>query len=156
MGLEIERKFLVRTDSWKASVIRAETLAQGYLAIAHNLSIRVRTAENVAAWLTIKHGSAELQRREFEYSIPISDAIEMLRLCGHEPIRKRRHHLGLSGGSWVVDEFEGRHAGLVVAEVELSAPDRDFPRPDWLGEEVTGNPRYYSAVLATGRADGDS
>lgn len=156
MGLEIERKFLVCTDGWKSSVTRSETLEQGYLAIARNLSIRVRTADHNAAWLTIKYGGTDLQRREFEYSIPVSDALEMLRLCSHEPIRKRRHHLSLSGGMWAVDEFEGRHAGLVVAEVELSALDRDFPRPDWLGEEVTGDPRYYNAVLAAGSADGES
>lgn len=156
MGLEIERKFLVRTDGWRALVTRTEALAQGYLANAHNLSIRVRTADDIAAWLTVKYGAAELRRREFEYSIPASDAIEMLRRCCHDPIRKRRHHLGLSGGAWVVDEFEGRHTGLVLAEVELIDPGRDLPRPDWLGEEVTGDPRYYNTTLATAGADGKS
>lgn len=156
MDLEIERKFLVHSDGWKALVTRTETLEQGYLAIAHNLSIRVRAADDIAAWLTIKHGGTALQRREFEYAIPASDAAEMLRLCSHAPIRKRRHHLGLPGGIWVIDEFEGQHAGLVLAEVELTDPDQNLPQPDWLGEEVTGDPRYYNAMLATGRADEES
>jgi CYTH domain-containing protein len=154
MGLEIEHKFLVRTSAWKSEVAWSETLRQGYLANTDHVSVRVRTVDGSAAWLSIKHGGTARIRREFEYPIPLADATEMLRLCGHSPIRKRRHHLDLPGGDWVVDEFEGRHVGLVLAEIELARADQDFPRPDWLGKEVTNDPRYYNAVLATG-ADGE-
>ena len=155
MGLEIEHKFLVRSSAWQASVTRSELLRQGYLAASGQLSIRVRLVDESAAWLTIKHGGTTPLRHEFEYAIPIADALELLRLCDHEPIRKRRHHLDLPGGDWVVDEFEGRHAGLVLAEIELAHPGADFPRPDWLGTDVTGDPCYYNLTLATGPGDGD-
>ena len=148
MGIEIERKFLIAADGWRAFVTRSETLRQGYLVARHELSVRIRLVDDGVAWLTIKHGGAALLRAEYEYPIPVDDAVDLLRHCGHTPIAKRRSHLDLPGGDWVVDEFEGRHSGLVLAEIEFARVDAPFDKPDWLGEEVTGDARYYNSALA--------
>ncbi len=100
------------------------------------------------AWLTIKGETVGATRLEFEYSIPRADADELLRLCAGPLVEKVRHRIELGGVTWEVDEFLGDNAGLVVAEVELQREDQQFPRPEWLGEEVTGDPRYFNSNLA--------
>ena len=149
--LEIERKFRLRDDRWRQAVkaIRAERMVQGYLNRDPQRSVRVRLAGD-RAWLTIKGMSEGASRREFEYSIPAAEADAMLALCEGPLIDKRRYRLPLESDSrvWEIDEFLGDNAGLVVAELELRHEDEPFPRPDWLGEEVTGDPKYYNSSLS--------
>ena len=101
------------------------------------------------AFLTIKKSTADITRDEFEYPIPIEDAEAMLNgLCEEHPIEKVRYKVTYGGMLWEVDVFEGANEGLVVAEIELSSPDQDFERPPWLGEEVSGDPRYLNTSLS--------
>src|SRR5690606_37796708 len=104
---------------------------------------------------TVKSGGATLARAEFEYEIPVADARQMLGYCGNARVEKLRHWLELGGGEWIVDEFRGWHEGLVLAEVELDSPTATFERPAWLGDEVTGDPRYYNSRLAALPAGGE-
>ncbi|GLQ57558.1 CYTH domain-containing protein [Devosia nitrariae] len=148
MADEIERKFLVVSDSWRASVTRSMKLEQGYLAQSGGVSVRVRVRDEAEAFLTLKSGGSGLVRAEYEYAIPVADARELLALCVPHIIAKRRHLVPAGEFTWEVDVFEGRHAGLVVAEIELDAADTVPDLPDWIGKEVTADPRYYNAVLA--------
>lgn len=148
MGVEIERKFLVRSEAWRQEVSDWADFRQGYLHSDPSLAVRVRLGVG-EAFLTIKGSSREISRLEFEYAIPISDAEVMLeRLCRAPLIEKRRHLLRRGPHLWEIDVFFGDNAGLVLAEIELSGEDEDFERPDWLGEEVSRDPRYYNARLA--------
>ncbi len=147
MPVEIERKFLVSGDGWRAAGdgIRYR---QGYLAVQDGVSVRVRTSED-DAWLTIKGETSGASRAEFEYPIPQAHARELLdTLCILPIIDKTRYCIEHCGRTWEVDEFAGANAGLVIAEVELDTEDQEIDLPDWVGEEVTGDPRYYNASLA--------
>lgn len=148
MGREIERKFLLAGDDWRAHVLSTDTIRQGYLSTANGITIRIRTINDGRGFITIKAGGAALERSEFEYPIPIGDARQLLMRCLGRLIEKRRHHLDLPDGDWVVDEFQGGHAGLVLLEVELPDGNTPIERPDWLGEEVTGKAEYYNSTLA--------
>jgi len=148
MGQEIERKFLVRGSGWREAASPPSRLCQGYLALNGLVSVRVRIAEDEGAWLTIKTAAPGLVRQEYEYAIPPADAQSLLALCGGSLVVKLRHRVPGDGGTWEIDVFEGDNAGLVVAEIELPAPDAAFARPDWLGEEVTGDARYANQSLA--------
>ena len=150
MALEIERKFLLRNDAWRAVATRCESIAQGYLAgpPAARCSVRVRRAGE-QAFLNIKSVSDGIARDEFEYAIPVQDAQRMLTAFAGDPVAKRRHHVAIGEHLFEIDEFEGDNAGLVVAEIELAAVDEAFPRPDWLGVEVSHLARYYNMNLAT-------
>ncbi len=148
MPVEIERKFLVAGNGWRAHVLGTQRLRQGYLAADTGITLRVRTIDDARAVITIKAGGPGLSRNEFEYPIPIRDARQLLALATGEVLAKRRHTLDLPGGDWVLDEFEGTHAGLLLAEVELPTTDALPPLPSWLGDEVTSDPRYYNAALA--------
>jgi len=147
MGREIERKFLVRSDAWKAEAKSVRSLRQGYLAIDDGNVVRVRT-DGQRAWVTIKGRGEGITRPEFEYEIPGHDADELLALCRGRVVEKTRHLIPAGVLTWEIDEFGGENAGLVVAEIELPDERADFARPDWLGEEVTGDPRYLNANLA--------
>lgn len=151
MGIEIERKFLVAGDGWRAGT-RGEPLAirQGYLSTGPGTSVRLRRVGD-AAFLTVK-GPGGKVRAEFEYAIPPGDAEAMLALCPAPPLRKARWEVPHGGHLWTVDVFEApdRLAGLVLAEVELESEDIDPPLPGWLGREVTDDPRYSNAALAAG------
>jgi adenylate cyclase len=147
MATEIERKFLVRDDSWHAGVTATLDFRQGYLHSNPSIAVRVRSAGN-EAFLTIKGAAEGISRREFEYAIPVADAEQMLEhLCRRPLIEKRRHLVPIGAHTWEIDVFYGANAGLVVAEIELGHPDEDFERPGWLGEEVSHDPRYYNARL---------
>lgn len=148
MGIEIERKFLVAEDGWRKLVTRSEKLRQGYLASAVGVTVRVRTIDEHHGYITIKSGGSALARAEFEYEIPVADARQMLGYCRGAQIEKVRHSLDLPGGDWVIDEFRGRHDGLILAEVEIESAMSEFERPAWLGDEVTGDPQYYNSSLA--------
>ncbi len=146
MGIEIERKFLPAGDGWRPLVKRSQDLRQGYLARG-GVTVRVRTIDEQRGFLTIKSGGPGLARTEFEYEVPVADARQMLYLA-RARIDKVRHTLDLPGGDWVVDEFRERHAGLVLVEVELDSLEASLELPEWLGEEVTADPRYYNSTLA--------
>jgi adenylate cyclase len=145
---EIERKFLLANDSWRSRVQRSEKMIQGYIASGERLSVRVRVAGD-AAWLNIKAGGLVASRLEYEYGIPVADARELLQVAGGPIIEKTRHFVEHDGCEWEVDEFHGDNAGLVVAELELDSEDQRFPRPPWLGAEVTAHERYYNVRLVT-------
>jgi adenylate cyclase len=145
--MEIERKFLLRGDGWRQAAHGALRLRQGYLGSEERCSVRVRTGEG-RAWLNIKSATLGAQRQEFEYEIPLADADQMLDTLSLKPLIEKVRHLVAAGRHvFEIDEFEGDNAGLVVAEIELDHPDEDFARPDWLGEEVTGDARYYNTSL---------
>jgi adenylate cyclase len=151
MGLEIERKFLVATDGWRA-LVRGPGLAmrQGYLTTggAGQPSVRIRLAGREAL-LTVK-GPGGKVRAEFEYAIPFEDGAAMLALSPLPALGKTRWELVHEGHLWTVDEFHApdRLKGLVLAEVELSSEEMDPPLPGWLGAEVTEDPRFTNAALA--------
>jgi adenylate cyclase len=146
MAIEIERKFLVRDDGWKASVVRTTRIRQGYLCEDRGTTLRVRTRDDVG-YLTVKGERSGLARPEFEYEIPLNDAVEMLKLAV-ATVDKFRHEVEHEGKTWEVDVFEGPNAPLVVAELELSSDDEKFESPQWLGEEVSENPAYSNSRLA--------
>ena len=146
MPTEIERKFLVKSDAWKDGPPGVE-IRQGYLARDKERSVRVRLAGD-KAFITVKGAGEGITRSEFEYPVPLEDAREMLGLCLPALIEKTRYERHHAGHLWEVDEFQGDNAGLVVAEIELDAEDRDFEKPEWAGEEVSDDPRYLNACLA--------
>ncbi|MEL7052829.1 MAG: CYTH domain-containing protein [Cyanobacteria bacterium J06634_6] len=147
MGTEIERKFLVTNDSWRAAST-GKRYCQGYISTTQpGHSVRVRIAGS-RAYLTIKGPSQGLSRAEFEYEIPLDDAQEMLEtLCDRPLIEKTRYCLPIGPVVWEIDEFIGENAGLVVAEVELKNAEQPVALPDWIGQEVSGEPRYYNQSL---------
>jgi adenylate cyclase len=147
MPVEIERKFLVTDDSWKAAVESQAVMKQGYLATTENVSIRVRVAKG-RAHLNIKSATLGISRSEYEYEIPLQDGEVMLQsLASGSVIDKVRHYLRVGQHLWELDVFHGDNAGLVVAEVELNSEDEEFEMPDWVGDEVSGDPKYYNASL---------
>jgi adenylate cyclase len=148
MGIEIERKFLLRDDSWRDMINSSERMKQGYLSQGEHRSIRVRVSGDNRAWLNIKSSRDGINRLEFEYPLPVEDAEEMLAKVAFRPfIDKTRHYIKLGKHTWEVDEFYGENQGLIVAEIELDDADENFQKPDWLGEEVSSDPRYYNSNL---------
>jgi adenylate cyclase len=148
MPIEIERKFLVAHDTWRAQVTSATRIRQGYLCVEAGRTVRVRLAGE-QAWLTIKGPGAGAARSEFEYPLPPADARLLLdQLCLHPQIDKTRHLIPHGGLTFEVDVFHGDNEGLVMAEVELSAVDTHVDLPPWIGREVTGDHRYFNAYLA--------
>lgn len=155
MAIEIERKFLVVGGGWRRQVARSESMRQGYLVRSgvgaeeypETCSVRVRV-QGDAAFLNIKQAIPGVERLEFDYGIPLEDAIEMLeQLCVGPVLEKTRHFVTVDGMTWEIDVFRGDNAGLVVAEIELEDADQPFARPDWLGAEVTSLQRYYNVAL---------
>ncbi len=145
MAIEIERKFLVQGDAWRAAP--AVFYSQGYLNRDKARTVRVRIAGD-EAFLTIKGQSVGASRVEFEYAIPVADARELLALCEQPLIEKYRRKIAYGGFIWEVDEFLGENLGLVVAEIEIPAEDTLFTCPAWVGEEVTSDVRYFNSNLA--------
>ena len=133
MGIEIERKFLVKSDGWR-KLGCAVRYAQGYLCSDRNRTVRVRSG---------------IAHPEYEYEIPYNEARTMLDELAEKPvIDKTRTKIPFAGFVWEVDEFFGDNEGLVMAEIELPSVDSSFEKPEWIGEEVTGDPRYYNSMLA--------
>ncbi|AII48330.1 adenylate cyclase [Synechococcus sp. KORDI-52] len=150
MALEIERRFLVRSDAWRSCAGPAQALRQGYLAAsAEGVTVRMRLRGTDQAWLTLKAAAdaAGLVRHEFEYPIPVADAEALWELAPHR-LEKVRYVLDHPGGDWVVDCFHGGNAPLLLAEVELASAQVDLLIPAWCGEEITGQSRWSNAVLA--------
>lgn len=148
MANEIEVKFLVGSPAWKTQAGSPRSLRQGYLAVTANLEVRVRADEN-AGWITIKSTDAGRRRSEHEYAIPLAEANELLDMCPEASLSKTRWLLNDSGNIWEIDEYDGRLADLVVAELELADENIVFGRPDWLGTEVTHDSRFRNRALAT-------
>ncbi len=148
MPVEIERKFLVDTiPSHKIS--RSKIVKQGYMVNDNSQVVRVRSMDD-DHFLTIKSNTRGLSRLEFEYQIPKEDAMDMFKhLCGPSIIEKTRHYIEFQGHTWEVDEFHGKNKGLIVAEIELKSEDEQFDIPDWVGDEVSDDPRYYNMNLIT-------
>lgn len=146
MGLEIERRFLVAGDGWRPGAVAVE-IVQGYLSTDPRRVVRVRLAGG-SGYLTVKGLADGASRAEFEYPVPAADARELLALCGPAVVEKVRWLVSHGGREWVVDVFGGANAGLVLAEIELEAPDQAFDRPPWAGAEVTGLARFANASLA--------
>lgn len=145
-GIEIERKFLVKPEQWR-SPDPGVFYCQGYLTTNQGLTVRVRIA-GVQAFLTIKGPTQNYSRLEFEYPIPLADAQIMLdTLCDRPLIEKIRYRVQHQGLIWEIDEFKGDNAGLMIAEVELTTENQQIDLPDWVGEEVSTDPRYYNANL---------
>ena len=147
MAVEIERKFLLKNDSWRDIVLRSHILKQGYLASSPLPTVRVRTIDD-KAFLTIKGRTQGISRVEYEYEIPREEAIEMLKLSAQTPIEKTRYIVEAHGHTWEIDVFEGSNAGLVLAEVELNSEDEEVILPDWIQREVTDDARYYNSALS--------
>jgi adenylate cyclase len=147
MATEIERKFLLVSEEWRALVSRSESFRQGYLSSSKRASVRVRIADDTAT-LNIKGMTLGIQRPEYEYEIPLLEATELLdQLCERPLIEKTRHFVEFGGKLWEIDEFHGDNAGLIVAEVELDAPDDVIPMPTWAGADVSHLERYYNVRL---------
>lgn len=147
MPFEIERKFLVTNDRWRPLVTARRHLRQAYLARGGRASVRVRIVDDASATLTVK--SRETGRRlEFEYPVPVADAVSLLELRDGSIISKVRHIVPAGELDWEIDVFDGDNAGLIIAEIEL--PDERYPLtlPDWVGVEVTRDERYYNSGLA--------
>lgn len=145
MGHEIERKFLVVSDSWRAGAERVR-IRQGYLSLQP--TVRVRT-KGEHGYLTIKGPAEGITRAEYEYEIPRAEADELLdALCRRPLIDKWRYRLQVDGVIWEVDEFLGENVGLIVAEVELASADQDLVLPAWVGLEVSADWRYSNAALS--------
>jgi adenylate cyclase len=146
MGVEIERKFLVTGEAWKQPG-QSVFMRQGYLCSEPGRIVRVRI-EGDRAMLTIKGKTEGISRGEWEYPIPVDEALELLDgLCEKPLIEKNRYRIPFSGFIWEVDEFFGDNAGLVVAEIELASEDQVFAKPDWVGVEVSEDYRYANANL---------
>ena len=144
MGKEIERKFMVKKGVWRNQ--KAIKYRQGYLSIVKERTVRVRTVED-KGYLTIKGIAIGASRMEFECEIPRQDAEALLEICEKPLIEKNRYKVEHGGFVWEVDEFFGENQGLIVAELELESEDQYFPKPDWIGGEVTGDPRYFNSNL---------
>jgi adenylate cyclase len=147
MATEIERKFLLINDSWRDEVISETRYKQGYLANQEKASVRVRIGGG-RAYLNIKSATIGASRLEFEYEIPVEDAEEMLNNVASGPcIDKVRYEVRHGSHLWEIDVFHGDNEGLIVAEIELESENEPFEVPVWAGEEVTGDPKYYNAML---------
>jgi CYTH domain-containing protein len=149
MAKEIERKFLTAGDAWRRAASSSHSIVQFYLVAAGDRSVRVRIRDGETAMLTLKFGAGTRERDEFEYVVPLADAAAMRPFAVGAAIEKRRHLVTHRGHLYEVDEFSGALAGLVVAELET--PDAVAARdlPAWIGAEVTDDPAYANAMLAT-------
>ena len=146
---EIERKFLVTSEAFKEKAFAEEKVVQAFLSRHPERTVRVRI-KNDKGFLTIKGKSADggLSRFEWEKEIPVGEAEALLELCEPGRIEKTRFLVKFENHTFEVDEFYGDNLGLILAEVELKSPEESFPRPDWLGEEVTGRKEYYNSYLS--------
>jgi len=147
MATEIERKYLLLSDDWKKAVRDCRIIQQGYFESTGKASIRVRISGDEAN-INIKSATLDIVRKEFEIPVPFEDAREMIaNLCQQPVIKKTRHYVPFGDHLWEIDVFAGDNEGLVVAEIELSSIDEEFDKPEWLGEEVSDDKRYYNVCL---------
>lgn len=151
MAKEIEKKFIVNNNSYREIAQTSRKIRQGYLNTDPDATVRVRILDD-KGFVTIKTRNDGCVRNEWEYEVPVADARQMMEACKGRTIEKTRYVIAARGGAdglkWEVDEFHGRLEGLVVAEIELPAPDCRFELPDFVGREVTGDARYYNSALS--------
>lgn len=145
MGVEIEHKYLVKSDKYKDYVESTEEIIQGYLSKDSERVVRVRIKGNIG-YLTIKSKTENSHRHEYEYEIPYKDALELMNLCIGEPIKKIRSIIYYQGFRWEIDEFCNKNIPT-IAEIELPSSDTIYPLPDFIGENVSGNPAYYNSNI---------
>ena len=147
MGKEIERKFLMQGAAWREVAGKGTSYRQGYLSTVKERTVRVRTIDE-KGFLTIKGITVGVSRKEFEYEIPVKEADDILtNLCEKPLIEKNRYKVELNGLTWEIDEFFGDNDGLIIVEVELTSEDQSYDKPTWVGEEVSGDPRYFNSNL---------
>jgi len=148
MAVEIERKYLVHQKLWLAvkEELTGTLIQQGYLSRVPERTVRIRI-KGEEGFLTIKGKNEGITRSEFEYSIPVEDALEMLKICDGSIIKKTRYALPLNNVVWEIDEFYDDNAGLIIAEVELQSEEQKLVLPSWIREEVSDDSRYYNACL---------
>ena len=148
MGIEIERRFLVKNEDWKSQVILSEDFIQAYLnSSVDEWATRVRVIDNKKAYITLKSSLSRLINYEFEYSIPTKDAIELIQLSKYK-ITKIRYQLKINKKNWVVDVFEESNSCLKIAEIELNSESEEIQVPSWCGKEITGIKSFSNASLA--------
>ena len=148
MGIEIERRFLVENEDWRSHIILSEYFSQSYLnSNLDGWATRVRLIDNKKSYLTLKSSFNGLINHEFEYSIPIKDALELIQLSKHK-ITKNRYHLKINNKNWVVDIFNGSNSSLKIAEIELNSESEKTQIPSWCGQEITGIKSLSNAFLA--------
>ena len=146
MSKEIERKFLVVGDKWR-ELAAGTQYHQGYLNSVKERTVSIRKIAD-KAFLTVKGPTVGVTRMEFEYEIPYDDCVQMLDHLAEQPIiEKNRYKIPMGGHVWEIDEFLGVNKGLIVAEIELGSEDEAFEKPDWISEEVSGDPRYFNSNL---------
>jgi adenylate cyclase len=145
--MEIERKFLVKGD-FKSSVSKSERIVQGYLSSVPERAVRVRI-KGEKGYITVKGigNDSGTSRYEWEKEISVEDVTNLLKICEPGVIDKTRYQVKAGSHTYEIDEFYGENQGLTVAEVELNSEDEEFQKPAWLGEEVTGDVKYYNAML---------
>jgi adenylate cyclase len=147
MAKEIERKYLVINESYKEMAVKSVRIIQGYISRRKEATVRVRIKGD-SAFLTVKGVTEGISRNEWEYEIPVDDATEMLRTaCEGKVIDKVRYIVPCEGFTWEVDQFNGQLSPLTIAEVELPSADTNPVLPDFVGEDVSGNPAYYNSNL---------
>ncbi|MEZ5040569.1 MAG: CYTH domain-containing protein [Saprospiraceae bacterium] len=146
MGIEIERKYLLKNEDWRKSSDSGTAIKQGYLNSHVERTVRVRVFGD-KGFITIKGKTDILIRKEYEYEIPLEEALEQLELCEKPLIEKVRFIVHENGHKWEIDEFYGENAGLILVEVELARETDEIHKPDWLGEEVTNEIKYYNSNL---------
>ena len=148
MGIEIERRFLVKSEDWKSKVILTQDISQAYLnSSVDEWATRIRIINNNAAYITLKSSLNRLVNNEFEYSIPIKDAIELIKLSKYKII-KTRYQLKINNKTWVVDLFDGSNFSLKIAEIELMSESEEIQVPSWCDKEITGLKLLSNASLA--------
>jgi len=146
MAVEIERKFLVANSDWKLKISKEITIKQGYLSSNPERTVRIRIAGEKGI-ITIKGKTVNTTRAEYEYEIPLSEALELMELCEKPLIEKARYEILEHGNLWELDVFEGDNKGLIVAEIELESENQEFILPAWAGKEVSHESKYYNASL---------
>ncbi len=147
MPQEIEKKFLLKNNSWRNNVIKTTIIKQSYMYINKGV-VRIRIIDDIKAFITLKSHNVDITRNEYEYSIPLNDANEMIvNLCDSDILHKKRHHLEFDAMEWVIDEFFANNAPLITAEIELESPDQKFNIPEWLGEDVSQDSRFFNSNL---------
>ena len=148
MGIEIERRFLVENENWKDQVILSEDFSQAYLnSSVDEWATRVRIVDNKKSYMTLKSSLYGLTNYEFEYSIPLEDAIKLIELSKYK-ITKTRYKLKINEKNWVVDSFNGLNSSLTIAEIELNSESEQIKIPSWCGQEITGIKSLSNASLA--------
>ena len=155
MAKEIERKFLVKDDGWRAEATSSRSFIQAYIVTMDDRSLRVRLIDDERASLTLKIGRQMISRDEFEYDIPLADAREMVARALGIVLEKTRYEVGHHGFTWEIDLYHGVYSGLVVAEVELENEEQEPALPSWIGAEVTGDPRYSNQMMAAKDMSGE-